>query len=161
MSEWRSLLRKALANSSIVANFFCLLHITNTYLWSPLLVYGESMLPTLNLSGDVLVVEHFSHRLERVRPGDVVLVRSPSDPTRMITKRIVAMAGDTITFLPHPAATERSRTIQVPKGHIWIQGDNMYASTDSRHYGPVPYGLIQGKVFLRVWPPHGFGSVGQ
>ena len=26
----------------------------------------------------------------------------------------------------------------------------MYASSDSRHFGPVPYGLIQGKVFFRV-----------
>lgn len=35
-------------------------------------------------------------------------------------------------------------------GHVWIQGDNVYASYDSRHFGPVPYGLVQGKVFLRV-----------
>lgn len=33
---------------------------------------------------------------------------------------------------------------------MWIEGDNVYASRDSRHYGPVPYGLIQGRVFLRV-----------
>jgi hypothetical protein len=39
---------------------------------------------------------------------------------------------------------------QVPKGHVWLQGDNAYNSTDSRHYGPVPYALIQGKVFYRV-----------
>jgi len=38
----------------------------------------------------------------------------------------------------------------VPKGHVWIQGDNVYASRDSRHFGPVPYGLIRGKVFFRV-----------
>jgi len=38
----------------------------------------------------------------------------------------------------------------VPKGHVWIQGDNIYASRDSRHFGPVPYGLIEGKVFFRV-----------
>jgi hypothetical protein len=30
----------------------------------------------------------------------------------------------------------------------------MYASSDSRHFGPVPYGLIQGKVFLRVSVSH-------
>lgn len=39
---------------------------------------------------------------------------------------------------------------QVPKRHVWIQGDNIYASRDSRHFGPVPYGLIEGKVFFRV-----------
>ncbi|WCJ32361.1 Mitochondrial inner membrane protease subunit 1 [Euphorbia peplus] len=161
MSEWRKLLQIGLTNSSIAANILCLLHITNNYLWSSLLVCGESMLPTLNVSGDVLAVEHFSHRFGRLGAGDVVLLRSPTHPTRLIIKRILAMPGQTLTFLPNPAATEISRTIQVPEGHVWIQGDNMYASTDSRYYGPVPYGLIQGKVFLRVWPPHGFGSLGQ
>ncbi|MBA0728289.1 hypothetical protein Golax_001200, partial [Gossypium laxum] len=38
----------------------------------------------------------------------------------------------------------------VPKGHVWIQGDNLYVSRDSRHFGPLPYGLIEGKVFMRV-----------
>lgn len=46
---------------------------------------------------------------------------------------------------------------QVPKRHVWIQGDNIYASRDSRHFGPVPYGLIEGKVFFRVTVvPHTF-----
>ncbi|KHN47457.1 Mitochondrial inner membrane protease subunit 1 [Glycine soja] len=49
----------------------------------------------------------------------------------------------------------------VPKGHVWIQGDNIYASRDSRHFGPVPYGLIEGKVFFRVWPPDSFGPLGR
>ncbi|XP_073263234.1 mitochondrial ATP-independent inner membrane protease subunit 1a isoform X3 [Populus alba] len=114
-------------------------------------VYGPSMLPTLNLTGDVLLVEHVSHRFQKVGPGDVVLVRSPLDPTKMVTKRIVGMEGDQINFLPDPSITDICRTIMVPKGHIWIQGDNMYASCDSRHYGPVPYGLVQGKLFFRVY----------
>ncbi|KAJ6776147.1 PROTEASE FAMILY S26 MITOCHONDRIAL INNER MEMBRANE PROTEASE-RELATED [Salix koriyanagi] len=124
-------------------------------------VYGPSMLPTLNLTGDVLLVEHVSHRFQKVGPGDVVLVRSPLDPTKMVTKRIVGMEGDQINFLPDPSITDICRTIMVPKGHIWIQGDNMHASCDSRHYGPVPYGLVQGKLFFRVWPPSGFGSFDQ
>eukprot|EP00258_Populus_trichocarpa_P043200 XP_024459219.1 mitochondrial inner membrane protease subunit 1 isoform X4 [Populus trichocarpa] len=124
-------------------------------------VYGPSMLPTLNLTGDVLLVEHVSHRFQKVGPGDVVLVRSPLDPTKMVTKRIVGMEGDQINFLPDPSITDICRTVMVPKGHIWIQGDNMYASCDSRHYGPVPYGLVQGKLFFRVWPPSSFGSFGQ
>ncbi|CAN1845282.1 Mitochondrial inner membrane protease subunit 1 [Linum perenne] len=71
------------------------------------------MLPTLNYSGDVLLIEHLSHRLGKV-----------------------------------------------PKGHVWIQGDNVYASADSRYFGPVPYGLIQGRAFLRVWPIQDFGFLG-
>ncbi|KAI6690256.1 hypothetical protein NL676_027084 [Syzygium grande] len=45
----------------------------------------------------------------------------------------------------------------VPGGHVWIQGDNIYASSDSRQFGPVPYGLVEGKILCRVWPLDGFG----
>ncbi len=41
--------------------------------------------------------------------------------------------------------------LQVPAGHVWLQGDNTLNSTDSRHYGPVPYALLYGKAFLKVY----------
>ena len=40
--------------------------------------------------------------------------------------------------------------VQVPEGHVWLQGDNPINSTDSRHYGPVPYALLRGRAFLKV-----------
>ncbi|CBQ70790.1 related to IMP1-protease, mitochondrial [Sporisorium reilianum SRZ2] len=42
--------------------------------------------------------------------------------------------------------------ITVPLGHVWLAGDNMANSTDSRHYGPVPLGMVRGKVLARVYP---------
>lgn len=48
--------------------------------------------------------------------------------------------------------TFRSKVIYVPKGHVWLEGDNSDDSLDSRVYGPVPMGLIQSRVFARVWP---------
>nr|GEZ71630.1 mitochondrial inner membrane protease subunit 1 [Tanacetum cinerariifolium] len=47
----------------------------------------------------------------------------------------------------------------VSKGHVWIQGDNIYASNDSRNFGPIPYGLIKGKVWYKVWPLDSFGML--
>lgn len=61
-------------------------------------VLGPSMLPTLNITGDVLLVDQLSHRLGKVGSGDLVLVRSPLDPRKFITKRIVAMEGDKVSF---------------------------------------------------------------
>ena len=52
-------------------------------------------------------------------------------------------------MLPKPFALNEV-VLQVPKGHVWLQGDNAINSTDSRHYGPVPYALLQGRVFLKV-----------
>ncbi|XP_028512449.1 mitochondrial inner membrane protease subunit 1 [Exaiptasia diaphana] len=48
---------------------------------------------------------------------------------------------------------------QVPKGHVWLLGDNPDDSTDSRDYGPVPYGLIRGRVCFKVWPLSEFGRI--
>ncbi|XP_058775093.1 uncharacterized protein LOC131649348 [Vicia villosa] len=60
--------------------------------------YGPSMLPTLNIIGDVVLVEHLSPRIGKVGHGDLVLVTSPLNPNRNLTKRVVAMEGDTVTF---------------------------------------------------------------
>ncbi|XP_008938917.1 PREDICTED: mitochondrial inner membrane protease subunit 1 [Merops nubicus] len=45
----------------------------------------------------------------------------------------------------------------VPKGHVWLEGDNLRNSTDSRCYGPVPYGLIRGRICFKIWPLNDFG----
>ncbi|KAK2422912.1 hypothetical protein P8452_52365 [Trifolium repens] len=156
MNHIRTVAKEALDRTSIIAKFLCCLHFTSNYLCSPTHAYGPSMLPTLNIAGDVVLVEHLSPRIGKVGYGDLVLVRSPLNPNRNLTKRVVAMEGDTVTYFD-PLNSDSSRNAVVPKGHVWIQGDNIYASRDSRHFGPVPYGLIKGKVFFRVWPPSSFG----
>lgn len=76
-------------------------------------MYGPSMLPTLNMSGDVLITEHVSSRLGKLGIGDVILVTSPENPRRTVTKRILGMEGDSVTFSLDPYNTYRSRTLVV------------------------------------------------
>jgi len=66
------------------------------------------MLPTLNIAGDVVLVEHVSPRIGKVGHGDLVLVKSPLNPNRNLTKRVVAMEGDTVTYFD-PLNSEDSR----------------------------------------------------
>lgn len=47
----------------------------------------------------------------------------------------------------------RSNVVVVPRGHIWLEGDNAANSSDSRQYGPVPLGLVRSRAVGRVWPP--------
>lgn len=76
-------------------------------------VYGPSMLPTLNLTGDVLLVDKLSPLLGKVGTGEVVMVRSPENPRKTITKRIVGVEGDTVTFLVDPGRSDRSTSVVV------------------------------------------------
>ena len=88
-------------------------------------VEGASMEPTLAPGDRVLIV-----RARRLHAHDVVAVRDPRDPGRVLVKRIGAVLEDEIV----------------------VRGDNPAASTDSRSFGPVPTTAVIGRV-VRCYAP--------
>lgn len=158
---WSAIAGEAIDRVLLVAKTVCAVHVVNTYVCSIALVRGPSMLPTINITGDIVAVERISPRCSLISVGDVVLLRSPENPLKTVTKRVLALEGDAITFLLDPSKGFATKTVLVPKGHVWVQGDNIYESRDSRQFGPVPYGLIEGRAFCRIWPPESIGSIAQ
>lgn len=71
------------------------------------------MLPTLNLTGDLLLVERVSPKLGKVRPGDVVLVKSPVEPRKNLAKRVIALEGDKVTSFVDPLTSDHCQTVVV------------------------------------------------
>lgn len=116
-------------------------------------VEGESMQPTLNPGGSkcdfVLLnkVRGWSGR-DSYRRGDVVVFRSPGDPTVLMIKRVIGTEGDSVRTLPRCS----DQYVQVPKGHVWVEGDSSH-SFDSSHFGPIPMALIQAQASHVIWPP--------
>lgn len=106
---------------------------------------GPSMEPTLE-SNNILLTEHISPRLQKLRRGDIIIAKSPSNPRQNICKRIKGLPGDKVR------GNFPKRSQVVPRGHVWLEGDNSSNSADSRIYGPVPAGLIRSRVVCRVWP---------
>ena len=98
-----------------------------------LAVEGDSMDPTLRAGDRVVAI-----RLP-IRAGDVVAVRDPRSPARILVKRAASVGAG---------------------GAIDVRGDNPSSSTDSRHFGPVPRHLVVGRVVYRYAPPASAGRVG-
>ncbi|XP_015718979.1 mitochondrial inner membrane protease subunit 1 isoform X2 [Coturnix japonica] len=87
--------------------------------------------------------------------GDIVIVKNPTDPKSNICKRVIGLEGDKVCA-SNPSDFLKTHSF-VPKGHVWLEGDNLRNSTDSRCYGPVPYGLIRGRICFKIWPLNDFG----
>ncbi|CAM6110660.1 unnamed protein product [Calypogeia fissa] len=122
-------------------------------------LHGRSMRPTFNpdddgTSGhDVVLVEKFCLRNFNFSRGDVVAFRSPQDPKEYLVKRLIALQEDWITV---PGTYE---ILQIPRGHCWVEGDNVDVSLDSKEFGPIPLALMRGRVTHVVWPPKRVGQV--
>ncbi|KAF0718615.1 Aste57867_1585 [Aphanomyces stellatus] len=120
------------------------------YLLDILLGMGPSMNPTLP-DGVIILVDKLSLRWRPLAVGDVVVGASPVNAQGSMCKRIIAMEGQYVKRRPR-FETDADEIVEVPKGHVWVEGDNPTASIDSRHYGPIPQALIWGRVTYKVWP---------
>lgn len=131
--------------------------LAGAWLAFPIHVTSNSMAPYLR-SGDYGVAVRTGH----VQRGDVIAFRLPFGSDELAIKRAVALGGECV-----PAGSNRSRDgplapggtascPTVPPGAVYVVGDNVDRSLDSRHFGAVPASEIVGKVVLRVpvtrWP---------
>lgn len=125
------------------------------HVYQPCHISGASMLPAFNpgtetTAHDVVLVQKFNLKwptsLDR---GDVVMFRSPTDPEKLLTKRVVAVQGDVV--IPRSTSYPRSEAV-VPRNHLWVEGDNAFHSIDSNNFGPISQALVVGKVVSILWP---------
>lgn len=135
---------------------------------------GPSMMPTFDPNGEVALVERMflttTLRNRPIQKGDIVIAKSIQNAKQSVCKRVVGLEGDVVTYRDvtsvryevdgygryDPHHDGQLRRVTVPKGHVFIQGDNESNSTDSRQYGPVPYSTLQGRVIARLWPKMGW-----
>ncbi|XP_072941696.1 mitochondrial inner membrane protease subunit 1 [Epargyreus clarus] len=130
----------------------CITHCTFEYLGDFVMCSGPSMEPTLE-TNNILFTEHITPRLQRLRRGDIIIAKNPRNPKQNICKRITGLPGDKVN------GHFSRRSVVVPKGYVWLEGDNSGNSSDSRVYGPVPQGLIRSRVVCRVWPLNKISSL--
>lgn len=162
---------------AVIIAFIC-----RQFLFSPVTVSGESMMPAYKdrnkvIVGKITKIEHF----------DTVVFKSPNSNENYI-KRVIGLPGDTveveddILFIngkehkePYLSETKKSLTqnvrltddftlrevtgeSKVPKDCFFVMGDNRNRSNDSRRFGFVSKEALIGEVKFRYYP---FNEMGQ
>ncbi|KAH3886420.1 mitochondrial inner membrane protease subunit 1-like [Dreissena polymorpha] len=133
-----------------LAKYGCIACCISQYGVQLTLCEGHSMEPYIT-NGDIFLAERYSVYTYRLKVGDVVGARSHKDPHMYICKRIIAMEGDTVFN------NITKEHIQVPRGHVWLEGDNKDNSIDSRDHGALPYALIQSRLLYKILSARGNG----
>ena len=151
------------------------------FLAFPEVVVGASMEPTL-YTGERLLVERLSPKFHRLKKSDIIIFNPPGNNNIDYVKRIIGLPGEKVEikdcfvrvilktgekvqleekYLPPSVCTKdvQSLVADVPDKYYFVLGDNRLHSADSRVFGPLSEGRIDGKVFLRFWPPTKIGPI--
>lgn len=166
----RSSLRNSVEWVVIIGAALIAAVVIKTYLIQAFYIPSASMEPTLNIQDRVLV-NKLSYRLHDVHRGDVVVFERPPNDVgqiRDLIKRVIGLPGETVEgregtiyvdgrrlkepYLPRGTVTGEFGPQHIPKGYVWVMGDNRGNSSDSRVFGAVSESTIVGRAFVRVWP---------
>jgi signal peptidase I len=149
----------------------------HNYIAQPFIVSGSSMEPTFH-TGEYLVIDELSYRLQEPIRGDIIVFKYPKDTSQYFIKRIIGLPGEKVRVeesgevkifnAEHPGGfvlqepylssqhitfpAAGSTTVQLGTKEYFVLGDNRIASSDSRFWGPVPEKNIVGKAFIRAFP---------
>ena len=152
--------------------------IIRAFFFSNYVVEGESMMPTLQ-DGDKLVVNKIGYKVSDFHHFDVIVFHA--NDKEDYVKRVIGVPGDKIEYKDDHLYVNGKKyeenfldayrsqvsagkltgdfTLEeitgeetVPKGKLFVLGDNRLGSWDSRHFGFINIDQVVGKVSLRYWP---------
>lgn len=141
------------------------------FIAQPFIVSGASMDPTFR-TGQYLIVDELSYRIDPPNRGDVIIFRYPKDPSQFFIKRVIGLPGETVKIqngqvyienadgdtakLNEPYVIDKGNgadmTVKLPTGQYFVMGDNRPESSDSRTWGTLPRDNIIGRAFIRLLP---------
>lgn len=167
-------------NLQILLIALCLALFIRTFVAEPRFIPSESMLPTLEL-GDRLVVEKISYRFRAPQTGEIVVFDPPKQlqiqgyaKDQAFIKRVIGVEGNEIkvekgkvyineeplkeAYIAEPPDYQWGPQI-VPKGQLFVMGDNRNNSNDSHVWGFLPKRNVIGHALFRFWPSNRISRV--
>ncbi|MDZ5609029.1 signal peptidase I [Bacillus pseudomycoides] len=147
-------------------------------LFTPSLVQGESMMPTLENNERVLV-NKIGFNIQGLDRFDIIVFHGKEGYD--LVKRVIGLPGDTIEYkndvlyvngktvdepyladyktevskgklTPDFTLEQKTGKTKVPEGQVFVLGDNRQVSKDSRMFGFVSEDQIVGKGEAVFWP---------
>ena len=132
-----------------------------------------SMIPSL-LIGDRMIIDLNHYKKADPKKGDIIVFKGHEDPSKVFIKRIVGAENDIVEskdkiiyingsamhelYVQHVDNEIRANDkrdnfgpLTVPKGKVFVMGDNRDQSYDSRFTGYVDNSEIIGKVLYIYW----------
>jgi signal peptidase I len=161
---------------AMVAAAFVLALVIKTFVVQPFVVPSGSLEPTIQI-GDRVLVNKFIYRFRSPRRGEIVVFADPYHKLPALIKRVVAVGGDTVDIrdgklwlngvaqnepYTHGKPTQPGTVpmpLQVPKGYVFLMGDNRTNSGDARYFGPQPVSVVEGQAFCVYWPLTGIRAL--
>ncbi len=165
----------------VVAVAIALAWFITNFVVKPYEIPSESMEDTI-MTGDRVLSERISYLGTSPAQGDIVTFTDVEDSSRVLIKRVIAVAGQQVDLkdgsvyvdgskldesytddkqsLPLASGHDISYPYTVPEGYIWVMGDNRTNSSDSRYFGAVPVSNVTGHAFFRYWPLERIGPLG-
>ncbi|MGM0890105.1 MAG: signal peptidase I [Bacillota bacterium] len=161
-----------------------LVFIIRTFFISPIVVEGASMNPTLQDQDRMIVT-----KIGEPKRFDIIVFHAPENKDYI--KRVIGLPGDRIEYkddilyvngkaYEEPYLDEYNKqnmfgpltesfTLKdtpvgsetVPKGQLFVMGDNRRQSKDSRHIGAVPMEKVVGSTKIVYWPIKKINIIGK
>ena len=148
--------------------------IIKLYVFSPVKVNGNSMVPTLN-DGDYMILNEIGYRMNGLKRFDIVVANINGE---MLIKRVIGLPGEKVEYAYNKLYVNGENVIEnfkhddtddfsfseldaevVPENHYFLVGDNRGNSKDSRIIGFVPANKIMGKANFVIFPLNRIGTV--
>ena len=152
----------------IIVVALCLL--ARAFLFGVYVVPSASMLPTIK-QGDMFFGNKIAYINSQPKQNDIVCFKYKGIT---LVKRVIATEGQTVEIkegnvfvdgeqLSHDDTFTINPDIHypliIPKGYIWVMGDNRRNSQDSRYFGVIPCKDVVAKVGIRYFPLDKIGVI--
>lgn len=138
-----------------------------SYIVTPVIVVGDSMVPTLE-DNQVLLLNKINYKFNEIERYDIVVIKVGKSE---IIKRVIGLPGENIEYRNntlyidgHEETTKYNFDTEdfnlknicncdkIPEDKYLVLGDNRMVSSDSRIIGLIDKKDILGNTTISIWP---------